>query len=35
MENADPLTHNEYKLPLFVALIRRALLAAASPEGGR
>jgi len=35
MDGADPLTHNEYKLPLFVTLIRRALLTAASPEGGR
>jgi xanthine dehydrogenase YagS FAD-binding subunit len=33
LDAADPLTHNEYKLPLFTALIRRALLAAVAVEG--
>jgi xanthine dehydrogenase YagS FAD-binding subunit len=33
LDGANPLTHNEYKVPLFTALIRRALLAAAAAEG--
>jgi len=35
MKDAEPLANNAYKVPLFEVLIRRALLAAASGEGGR
>ena len=35
LADALPLEHNQYKLPLFEAVIRRGILMAAAPAGDR